>query len=86
MTQAEYIEINYKLNQRARDDKRYHDVQMELIEAKHREIIQAEQMRYKDAIRRQKAEYAIKVDEVLERIYEAKRLRALTQAEETKKQ
>lgn len=84
MTQLEYIEANAKFDMEARENKRAHEVQMEIIEAKHREAIQAENERYETAKRRQKAEYAEKVDDLTRRVVEAKRQRAITRMEEEK--
>ena len=82
MTQLEYIEANAKFEIEARENKRAHETQLELIETKHRELIQAENERYETAKRRQKAEYADKVDDLTRRVVEAKKKRAITRAEE----
>jgi hypothetical protein len=84
MTQLEYIEANAKFEIEARENKRAHETQLELIETKHRELIQAENERYETEKRRQKAEYADKVDNLTRRVVEAKKKRAITRAEEEK--
>ena len=84
MTQLEYIEANAKFDMEAHENKRAHKVQMEIIEARHREAIQAENERYETAKRRQMAEYAEKVDDLTRRVVEAKRQRAITRMEEKK--
>ena len=84
MNQQEYIEAIYNLEQESRTNKRAHAVQLELLEAKHRENIQNENDRHMIAVRRQKAEYAEKCDNILRRITEVKKQRAASRAEEEK--
>ena len=84
MTQQEYIEATFNLEQEARENKRAHAVQMQLLEDKHRENVQNEMDRYNIAVRRQKAEYADKCDSILRRMTEVKKQRAASRAEEEK--
>lgn len=84
MTEQEYIEAIYNLEQKARENKRAHAVQMQILEDKHRENVQNERDRYNIAVRRQKAEYAEMLDNIHLRITEAKKQRAATRAEEEK--
>lgn len=86
MTQLEYIEANAKYDMEARENKRAHEVQMKIIEDKHREIIQAENDRYETAKRRQHAIYSDKVEDLKRRQMELRKLRAITRAEEGKSQ
>ena len=46
MTQQEYIEAIFTLEQEARENKRAHAVQMQLLDDKHRENVQTETDRY----------------------------------------
>ena len=82
MTEQEYIEAIYNLEQKARENKRAHAVQMQILEDKHRENVQNERDRYNIAVRRQKAEYADKCDSILRRMTEVKKQRAASRAEE----
>ena len=84
MTHTEYIEAIYNLKQEARENKRANTTQLELLEAKHRENIQAENDRHTTAVRRQKAEYAEKCDSIHRRMAEVKKQRAASRAEEEK--
>ena len=84
MTQQEYIETIYNLEQKARENKRAHAVQMQILEDKHRENVQNEMDRYTIAVRRQKAEYAERLDNLHLRIAEVKKQRAASRAEEEK--
>ena len=84
MTQQEYIEAIYTLEQKARENKRAHAVQMQILEDKHREIIQGENDRHLTAVRRQKAEYAERCDNIHLRMAEVKKQRAASRAEEEK--
>ena len=84
MTQQEYIEAIFTLEQEARENKRAHAVQMQLLDDKHRENVQTETDRYNIAVRRQKAEYAEKCDNILRRMNEVKKQRAASRAEEEK--
>ena len=84
MTQQEYIEAIYTLEQKTRELKRANAVQMQLLEDKHRENVQNENDRYNIAARRQKAEYAERLDNLYLRIAEVKKQRAATRAEEEK--
>ena len=84
MTQQEYIEATFNLEQEARENKRAHAVQMQLLEDKHRENVQNEMDRYMIAVRRQKAEYADKCDNLHRRMTEVKKQRAASRAEEEK--
>ena len=84
MTQQEYIEATYLLEQKARENKRAHAVQMQLLEDKHRENVQNENDRHTIAVRRQKAEYAEKCDDIHRRMAEVKKQRAASRAEEEK--
>ena len=56
----------------------------QLLDAKHRENIQNEMDRYMIAVRRQKAEYADKCDNLHRRMAEVKKQRAASRAEEEK--
>ena len=82
MTEQEYIEVLYTLEQKARENKRAHAVQMQILEDKHRENVQNERDRYNIAVRRQKAEYAEMLDNIHLRITEVKKQRAASRAEE----
>ena len=84
MNQQEYIEAIFNLEQEARENKRANTTQLELLEAKHRENVQAENDRHKTAVRRQKAEYAEKCDSIARRMNEVKKQRAVSRAEEEK--
>ena len=84
MTHTEYIEATFNLEQEARENKRAHAVQLELLEAKHRENIQNENDRHMIAVRRQRAEYAEKCDNLHRRMAEVKKQRAASRAEEEK--
>ncbi len=84
MTEQEYIEATYFLEQKARENKRAHAVQMQLLEDKHRENVQNENDRHTIAVRRQKAEYAEKCDDLHRRMAEVRKQRAATRAEEEK--
>ena len=84
MTHTEYIEAIFNLEQEARENKRANTTQLELIEAKHRENVQAENDRHMTAVRRQKAEYAEKCDSIARRMAEVKKQRAASRAEEEK--
>ena len=82
MNQQEYIEAIFNLEQEARENKRAHAVQMQLLDDKHRENVQTETDRYNIAVRRQKAEYAEKCDSIARRMNEVKKQRAASRAEE----
>ena len=84
MTQQEYIEATFNLEQEARENKRAHTTQMQILEEKHRENVHAEMDRYNIAVRHQKAEYAEKTDNLLRRMAEVKMQRAASRAEEEK--
>ena len=84
MTQQEYIEATFNLEQESRENKRAHNTQMQILKDKHRENIQNEMDRYMIAVRRQKAEYAEKTDNLLRRMAEVKKQRAASRAEEEK--
>ena len=84
MTQQEYIEAIYNLEQKAREIKRAHAVQMQILEDKHRENVQNEIDRYNISVRRQKAEYAERLDNIHLRMAEVKKQRAASRAEEEK--
>ena len=84
MTHTEYIEAIFNLEQEARENKRANTTQLELLEAKHRENVQAENDRHMTAVRRQKAEYAEKCDSIARRMAEVKKQRAASRAEEEK--
>ena len=84
MTHTEYIEAIFNLEQEARENKRANTTQLELLEAKHRENVQAENDRHMTAVRRQKAEYAEKCDSIARRMNEVKKQRAASRAEEEK--
>lgn len=84
MTEQEYIEAIYNLEQKARENKRAHAVQMQILEDKHRENVQNERDRYNIAVRRQKAEYAEMLDNIHLRMAEVKKQRAASRAEEEK--
>lgn len=84
MTQVEYIEQLAALEQEGREIRRAHEVQMQLIEAKHRENVNLENDRYNNEKRKQKAEYITKADDLTRRVVEAKRQRAITRMEEEK--
>ena len=84
MTHTEYIEAIFNLEQEARENKRANTTQLELLEAKHRENVQAENDRHMTAVRRQKTEYAEKCDSIARRMAEVKKQRAASRAEEEK--
>ena len=84
MTHTEYIEAIFTLEQEARENKRAHAVQIQLLDDKHRENVQNEMDRHMTAVRRQKAEYAEKCDNLLRRMNEVKKQRAASRAEEEK--
>ena len=84
MNQQEYIEAIFNLKQEARENKHANTTQLELLEAKHRENVQNEMDRYNIAVRRQKAEYADKCDNLHRRMAEIKKQRAASRAEEEK--
>ena len=84
MTQVEYIEQLAALEQEGREIRRAHEVQLQLIEAKHRENVNLENDRYNNAKRKQKAEYNTKADDLNQRITELKKARAITRMEEEK--
>ena len=84
MTHQEYIQAQFNLEQEAREQKRANAVQLQLLDAKHRENVQAEMDRHMTAVRRQKAEYAEKCDSILRRMNEIKKQRAASRAEEEK--
>ena len=84
MTHTEYIEAIFNLEQEARENKRANTTQLELLKAKHRENVQAENDRHMTAVRRQKAEYAEKCDSIARRMAEVKKQRAASRAEEEK--
>ena len=84
MTQVEYIDKLAALEQEGREIRRAHEVQMQLIEAKHRENVNIENDRYNNEKRKQKAEYITKADNLHQRTTELKKARAITRAEEEK--
>ena len=84
MNQVEYIEQLAALEQEGREIRRAHEVQMQLIEAKHRENVNLENDRYNNEKRKQKAEYTTKVDDLHRRTTELKKARAITRMEEEK--
>ena len=84
MTQVEYIEQLAALEQEGREIRRAHGVQMQLIEAKHRENVNLENDRYNNEKRKQKAEYNTKADDLHQRTTELKKARAITRMEEEK--
>ena len=84
MTQVEYIEQLAALEQEGREIRRAHEVQMQIIEARHRENVNLENDRYNNEKRKQKAEYNTKADDLHQRITELKKARAITRAEEEK--
>ena len=84
MTQVEYIEQLAALEQEGREIRRAHEVQLQLIEAKHRENVNLENDRYNNAKRKQKAEYITKADDLHQRTTELKKARAITRMEEEK--
>ena len=84
MTQVEYIEQLAALEQEGREIRRNHEVQLQLIEAQHRENVNLENDRYNNAKRKQKAEYNTKADDLNQRITELKKARAITRMEEEK--
>jgi hypothetical protein len=57
---------------------------MQLLEDKHRENVQNENDRHTIAVRRQKAEYAEKCDDLHRRMAEVRKQRAASRAEEEK--
>ena len=84
MTQVEYIEQLAALEQEGREIRRANEVQMQLIEAKHRENVNLENDRYNNEKRKQKAEYITKADDLHQRTTELKKARAITRMEEEK--
>ncbi len=84
MTQVEYIEQLAALEQEGREIRRAHEVQMQIIEARHRENVNLENDRYNNEKRKQKAERITKDDDLTQRITELKKARAITQMEEKK--
>ena len=84
MTQVEYIEQLAALEQEGREIRRNHEVQLQLIEAKHRENVNLENDRYNNDKRKQKAEYITKADDLYQRTTELKKDRAITRMEEEK--
>lgn len=84
MTQTEYIEQIAALEQEGREINRANAVQMQLIEAKHRENVNNENDRYNIEKRRQKAERDQKIDDLNARKTQVKLARAITRAEEEK--
>ena len=84
MTQVEYIDKLAALEQEGREIRRAHEVQMQLIEAKHRENVNIENDRYNNEKRKQKAEYITKADDLHRRTTELKKARAITRVEEEK--
>ena len=84
MTQVEYIDKLAALEQEGREIRRAHEVQMQLIEAKHRENVNIENDRYNNEKRKQKAEYITKADDLHRRTTELKKARAITRMEEEK--
>ena len=84
MTQVEYIEQLAALEQEGREIRRAHEVQMQIIEARHRENVNLENDRYNNEKRKQKAEYNTKADDLHQRTTELKKARAITRMEEEK--
>lgn len=84
MTEQEYIEAIYNLKQKAREIKRAHAIQMQLIKDKHRENVQNEIDRYNIAVRRQEAEYAERCDNIHFRMAEVMKQRAASCADKEK--
>ena len=84
MTQVEYIEQLAAFEQEGREIRRAHEMQLQLIEAKHRENVNLENDRYNNEKRKQKAEYITKADDLHRRITELKMARAISRAEEEK--
>ena len=84
MTQVEYIEQLAALEQEGREIRRAHEVQLQLIESKHRENVNLENDRYNNEKRKQKAEYITKADDLHRRTTELKKARAITRMEEEK--
>jgi hypothetical protein len=84
MTQVEYIEQLAALEQEGREIRRAHEVQLQLIEAKHHENVNLENDRYNNEKRKQKAEYITKADNLHQRTTELKKARAITRMEEEK--
>ena len=84
MTQVEYIEHLAALEQEGREIRRAHEVQLQLIESKHRENVNLENDRYNNEKRKQKVEYITKADNLLHRTTELKKARAITRMEEEK--
>lgn len=84
MTQVEYIEQLAALEQEGREIRRAHEVQMQIIEARHRENVNLENDRYNNEKRKQKAERITKDDDLTQRITELKKARAITRMEEEK--
>jgi hypothetical protein len=84
MTQVEYIEQLAALEQEGREIRRAHEVQLQLIETKHRENVNLENDRYNNEKRKQKAEYITKADDLHQRTTELKKARAIARAEEEK--
>ena len=84
MTQVEYIEQLAALEQEGREIRRAHEVQLQLIEAKHRENVNLENDRYNNEKRKQKVEYITKADDLHQRTTDLKKARAITRMEEEK--
>ena len=84
MTQVEYIEQLAALEQEGREIRRAHEMQLQLIEAKHRENVNFENDRYNNEKRKQKAEYITKADDLHRRNTELKKARAISRMEEEK--
>ena len=84
MTQVEYIEQLAALEQEGREIRRANEVQLQLIEAQHRENVDLEIDRYNNEKRKQKAEYITKADDLYRRTTELKKARAITRMEEKK--
>lgn len=84
MTHVEYIDQLAALEQEGREIRRAHEVQLQLIEAQHRERVNLENDRYNNAKRKQKAEYITKADDLHRRTTELKKARAISRAEEEK--
>ena len=84
MTQVEYIEQLAALEQEGREIRRAHEMQLQLIEAKHRENVNHENDRYNNEKRKQKVEYITKTDDLHRRTTELKKARAISRAEEEK--
>lgn len=84
MTQVEYIEQLAALEQEGREIRRAQEVQMQIIEARHRENVNLENDRYNNEKRKQKAEYNTKADDLHKRTTELKKARAITRMEEEK--